>query len=40
LYTGTSDPEKVIPEILEQMYDAGLQDIIDEAQRQLDEYMS
>ncbi len=39
LYTGTSDPDVVIPEMLEKMYDVGLQKVIDELQSQLNAYM-
>ena len=39
LITGTSDPDVVIPQILEEMNAAGLQDIIAEAQAQLNAYM-
>lgn len=39
LVTGTSDPDKTMAEISELMYAAGLQDVIDEAQRQLDVYL-
>ena len=35
LYTGTSDPDVVIPEMLARMYGVGLQRIIDAAQSQL-----
>ena len=36
LYTGISDPDEVIPEMLSHMEDAGLRKVIDEIQRQLD----
>ena len=39
LITGTSDPEVVIPEILERMNEVGLQDIIAEAQAQVNAFM-
>ncbi|MBQ9210778.1 MAG: ABC transporter substrate-binding protein [Clostridia bacterium] len=39
LYTGTSDPEVVIPEMLERMNEAGLQTIIAEVQAQLDAFL-
>lgn len=38
LYTGTTDPDEVIPQMLEEMYDVGLQDVLDEAQNQLDAF--
>ena len=38
LYTGTSDPEVVIPEMLDRMYEVGLQTVKDELQAQLDAY--
>ena len=37
LYTGKSDPDKIIPEMLRRMEDAGLRKITGEIQRQLDE---
>ena len=40
LATGTIDPDIYVPEMLDKMYAAGLQEIIDEAQRQLDEYLA
>ena len=39
LQTGTSDPDVVIPEMLERMNDVGLQDIIDELQNQLNAFL-
>jgi putative aldouronate transport system substrate-binding protein len=39
LYTGTSDPETVIPEMLNRMNEAGLQTIIAEVQAQLDAFL-
>ena len=39
LVTGTIDPDVAMKEISEQMYAAGLQLVLDEAQRQLDEYL-
>lgn len=38
--TGTSDPAKSIPEIKEELMNAGFQEILDEAQAQVDEFMS
>ncbi|MBQ8095246.1 MAG: ABC transporter substrate-binding protein [Clostridia bacterium] len=38
LYTGTSDPDVVIPEMLERMNEVGLQDVLAEAQAQLDAF--
>ncbi len=40
LYTGTSDPDVVIPEMLKRMEAAGLRKVIDEIQRQLDAFSS
>ncbi|MBO5552176.1 MAG: ABC transporter substrate-binding protein [Lachnospiraceae bacterium] len=40
LVTGTVDPDKAMAELSDLMYKAGLQKVIDEAQRQLDEYLS
>ena len=37
LYTGKGDPDKIIPEMLSSMEDAGLRKVISEIQRQLDE---
>lgn len=37
---GIEDPDVAVPEMLKKMNDAGLQDIIAEAQRQLDEYLA
>ena len=34
--TGSEDPDVIIPQMLEEAYDAGLQQIIDEAQAQID----
>ena len=39
LQTGTSDPDVVIPEMLERMNDVGLQDIINELQNQLNAFL-
>ena len=40
IITGPVDPDEKLPEMMDKMYAAGLQDIIDEAQRQLDEYLA
>ncbi len=37
--TGVRDPETTIPEIKEELMKAGWQDVMDEAQRQVDEFM-
>ena len=39
LQTGTSDPDEVIPEMLERMNEVGLQDIIAEIQAQLNAFL-
>ena len=39
LYTGTSDPDVVIPEMLEKMRDVGLDRVIEEAQSQLNAFL-
>ena len=39
LYTGTSDPEVVIPEMLARMNEVGLQDVIAEIQAQLNAFL-
>ena len=39
LVTGTSDPDVIMPEMAELMYAAGLQDLIYDAQSQLDLYL-
>ena len=39
LVTGTSDPDVVIPEMLERMNEVGLQDVLSEVQSQLNAYM-
>jgi len=39
LVTGTADPEVVLPVAVQEMYSAGMQTIIDEVQRQLDEFL-
>ena len=38
LYTGKEDPDKIIPEMLKSMEDAGLRKVIDEIQKQLDDF--
>lgn len=38
--TGSVDPDVAVPQLIEKMNTAGLQDIIAEAQRQLDEYLA
>lgn len=38
--TGVQDPAKCVPEIKEELLKAGWQDVIDEAQRQIDEFMA
>lgn len=40
IITGTIDPDVAFAEMSQQMYDIGLQGVIDEAQRQLDEYLA
>lgn len=40
LVTGTADPDETMVEIQELMYEAGLQEVIDDAQSQLDDYLS
>jgi putative aldouronate transport system substrate-binding protein len=40
LYTGTSDPEVVIPEMLERMNEAGLEKVKAEIQAQLDAFLA
>ena len=39
LWTGTSDPDVVIPEMLERMNEVGLQTVIDELQNQLNTFL-
>ena len=39
LYTGTSDPDRVIPVMLERMREVGLDRAIAEIQRQLDDFV-
>lgn len=38
MQTGTSDPAVVFPQIIKELEDAGIRDVIAEAQRQLDEF--
>lgn len=38
--TGVQDPAKCIPEIKEELMNAGFQDVLDEAQRQVDAFMA
>ncbi len=40
LYTGTSDPEVIIPEMLERMNEVGLQDVKAEIQNQLNAFLA
>lgn len=40
LVTGTVDPDETMEEIAELMYAAGLQDVLDDAQAQLDAYLA
>ncbi|MBE6908884.1 MAG: DUF3502 domain-containing protein [Ruminococcaceae bacterium] len=40
LYTGTADPDAVIPEMLKRMEAAGLRKVIGEVQRQLDAFLA
>ena len=40
LLTGAVDPEERVPQLLEELKAAGLQEVIDEAQRQIDEYFA
>ena len=37
--TGVQDPAVVVPQIKEELMKAGWQDVIDAAQKQVDEYM-
>ena len=39
LVTGTIDPDEAIAQIRQEMEDAGLNQVREEAQRQLDEYL-
>ena len=38
--TGVQDPAVAVPEIKEELMNAGFQDVLDEAQRQVDEFMA
>lgn len=38
LYTGSVDPDKYVPQLNKKLEEAGLQEVIDEMQRQLDEW--
>lgn len=40
LVTGTVDPDETMAALSAQMYDIGLQEVLDEAQRQLDDYLA
>ncbi|WP_312855529.1 DUF3502 domain-containing protein [Litoribacterium kuwaitense] len=40
LYTGSVDPEEFVPEAVEKMNKAGLDVVIEEAQKQLDEWLA
>lgn len=40
IVTGTVDPDTAMQEMADQMYKIGLQEVLDEAQRQLDEYLA
>jgi len=40
MQTGTSDPAEVFPQIIKEMEDAGIRDVIAEAQKQLDEFLA
>ena len=40
LTSGTVDPDEKVPEMLDKMYAAGLQEVIDACQEQLDAYMA
>ena len=37
---GVTDPDEIIPELNEKLYKAGLQKVIDEKQRQFDEWLA
>ena len=37
--TGVQDPAVVVPQIKEELMNAGWQEVVDEAQRQVDEFM-
>ena len=38
LACGASDPEKIVPQMYDEMYQVGLQDIIDETQKQVNKF--
>lgn len=38
LYTGSVDPDKYLPRLLEKLEEAGINDVIDEMQRQMDQW--
>ena len=40
LSTGSVDPETALPEFLQQLEDAGINDVVDEANAQLDAYFA
>ena len=40
LLTGTADPEVMVPQMVEELNGAGFQDVIAEAQRQVDEFLA
>ncbi|TDQ34111.1 DUF3502 domain-containing protein [Aureibacillus halotolerans] len=40
LYTGSVDPEEFVPQAIEKMKNAGLDVVMEEAQRQLDEWVA
>ena len=40
MLTGVKDPSEYVPKIKEELNAAGFQEIIDEAQRQVDEFMA
>lgn len=40
LRTGTSDPDVVLPQLIKELEDAGIRDVIAEAQKQLDEFLA
>jgi len=40
LHSGAVDPDEKVPEMMDRLYAAGYQDVIDECQRQLDEFLA
>ena len=38
--TGVRDPKEAVPEIKEELMNAGFQDVLDEAQSQIDEFLA